>query len=309
VSRSAVIRSGLHAALVSGVGLLLGYAAWGMARGLAGGSLPVVTSSWWCLLAAVGGLVIASFWDHAWHAPAMGLYFYALAALGFGQLARGFPPGRYFIWGNASDLAAFLLVMALGGWLTRAFSPVGARLRVPVSSRRFSTGSFCFCQAVLSGITMLQTVWISWDQAFDPIGVSHALFGLSGRLAACSMALMLLGATILMAWQTEGRWRAVWQSAALVSGLLFTSSFGWARIAAPADLNDVQQLWRQRALSVFVSASMLTVMTRFGLPLVLPGQSDWIRRARRGSPVFASLAVLALATFLIQSFVLGNGGR
>ena len=49
--------------------------------------------------------------------------------------------------------------------------------------------------------------WIALDFSFDDMGQDVALFGLAGRQATCSAALMLVGATILMAWQSSGRWR------------------------------------------------------------------------------------------------------
>ena len=49
-----------------------------------------------------------------------------------------------------------------------------------------------------------------------------------------------------------------------------------------------------------ISAAMMTLLTGFGLPQVLPGSGDWIARARRAAFVFGGLASLLAVTALIQ---------
>ena len=122
-----------------------------------------------------------------------------------------------------------------------------------------------------------------------------ALFGLSGRLVACPAALMLLGTAILMAWQNQGRWRAGWQYAALGLGMLFTTTIGWSTMDAAT-----ASPWLHRSVNLLISASMMTLMTGFGLGRVLPRRSDWIPRGRRAMPVFGTLALLLAATLVAR---------
>jgi hypothetical protein len=107
---------------------------------------------------------------------------------------------------------------------------------------------------------------------------------------------MLLGGSILMAWQSQSRWRSAWQCVSVFAGLLFTSSLGWARVESTSS----DTIWLQRSINLLISASMMTVMTRFGLARVLPRQSDWIPLARRLSPILGGLAAIMLAAVLLQ---------
>ena len=132
-------------------------------------------------------------------------------------------------------------------------------------------------QALLVLTDATLAVWIAADVSFDGLGAGVALFGLSGRLVACPAALMLLGTAILMAWQSQGRWRAGWQYAALGLGMLFTTTIGWATMDAAT-----ASPWLHRSVNLLISASMMTLMTGVGLGRVLPRRSDWIPRGRRG---------------------------
>jgi hypothetical protein len=111
---------------------------------------------------------------------------------------------------------------------------------------------------------------------------------------------MLLGTSIVMAWQTSGTWRVGWQFAAMAAGVLLTASIGWARIAASAN-----HPWREREVCLLISAGMMTMMTWFGLSQGLPQQSDWIVRGRQAAPVFAGMALLLLASVLVQKHFAG----
>ena len=137
--------------------------------------------------------------------------------------------------------------------------------------------------------------WIATDFSFDGVGAGSALFGLAGRACACPSALMLLGASIVMAWQSTGWWRAAWQFAAMAAGVLFTTSIGLARIDAASEAP-----WLERTVNLMISTGMMTIMTWIGLPRGLPKESDWIPRGRQASPVFAAAALLLLATVVIE---------
>ena len=140
-------------------------------------------------------------------------------------------------------------------------------------------------------------VWLAIDFSFDGVGESVALFGWSGRSSGPPAALILIGAAIVMAWQTTGAWRAGWQYAAMAAGVLFTSSIGWAGIDADPATGDAR--WLHRSVNLLVSASMMTLLTSFGLARVLPRNSDWITCGRKARTAFAGLALLMLAIVLL----------
>jgi hypothetical protein len=203
------------------------------------------------------------------------------------QIQRGFAPRRFFVWGTVCDLAAFVLVTALLGW---ALTRIGAGARKFGDAHRWSAAWFRCLQTLLALIAAALAVLIAADRSFDGLGAGVALFGLSGRLVACPAALMLLGAAVLMAWQSQGRWRAGWQYAALGLGMLFTTSIGWATMDAATG-----SPWLHRTVNLLISASMMTLMTGLGLGRVLPRGSDWIPRGRRAMPAFGTLALLMAA--------------
>lgn len=229
------------------------------------------------------------------------LYAVALIALGLAQLERGFAPARFFLWGAACDLAGFILVAALLGWgWTRLLRATGQRaghrtawLRLPEAADHGSAYWFCGSQAVLAAAVACLAIWIAADLRFDGMGQGVALFDLDGRTAACPAALMLLGTSILMAWQSTHAWRAGWQYAALAAGVLFTTSVGWASVASSSE-----SLWLDRGVNLLISVSMMTLMTGYGLGRFLPRGSDWVARGRRAMPVFAVLALALLLALL-----------
>ncbi len=208
---------------------------------------------------------------------------------------RDLSPGRLVIWTGICEWTGFLLVAALLAWTRQRFPAVATTLRVPGNTRPGSGQWFCWAQACLSAACVALIVWILLDPAFDALGHGTALFGLSGRLTSCPAALMLLGTAILMAWQTHGRWRAFWQYATLAVAVLLTNSIGWARLDPAAGAP-----WFRRATYVFVSVSMMTLLTSFGLARVLPHSGDWLIRAHRATPVFGGLALLLGAIILIR---------
>ena len=277
--------------------------AWTVFRGLARvlrdePQLVLHGADWFALSATIVALA-ATLWDRTARFSVAGLYAAVLIAVGMGQIHRGFAPARFLLWVAACDLAGLVLVAALIGWGWSQLAPTsgefsgrwGSRLRIPESSCRWSAAWFRCAQALLAGTAAALTVWIAADLGFDGTGQGMALFGLAGRSAACPAALMLLGTAILMAWQNRGGWRAGWQYAALASGVLFTTSLGWATMDA-----STASPWLHRGGNLLISASMMTLMTGFGLGRVLPRHSDWIARGRRAMPVFAALALVLLMT-------------
>jgi hypothetical protein len=256
----------------------------GLVRGLLDGEPLSLHAEDWLAWLAIGMALVACRWDPTAARSGAGLYFWGLIGVGLVQIQRGFAPSQYFLWGSVCDLAGFVLVAALLGWvLTVAHRPSGPW--------------FGCVQAllVLTGATL--AIGIAADVSYDGMGAGVALFGLSGRLVACPAALMLLGTAILMAWQSQGRWRAGWQYAALGLGMLFTATVGWSTMDAAT-----ASPWRQRGVNLLISASMMTFMTGVGLGRVLPRRSDWIPRGRRAMPVFGALALL-LAAILVARWL------
>ena len=241
------------------------------------------------------GKVMQDLRDRAARFPLTGLYILGLTALGMAEIHRGFAPAQFFLWGVVCDLAGFVLVAALLGWLVPRLRPVAVGLRIPDESGRGSAAWFQVLQALLTLAAAGLATWIAIDFSFDGMGKGVALFGLAGRWAACPAALMLVGTTILMAGQSRGRWRADWQYAAMVAGMLFTGSLGWAALATTTPAP-----WSDRSVNLLISASMMTLLTSVGLARVLPRDSDWIVSGRRAMPAFASLALGLLAIVIVQ---------
>jgi len=252
----------------------------------------------WIALAATVGAVAICLWDRTARFPLAGLFALGLVAIGLEQIER-FSPGRFFVWACGAEYAGFAYVTALIGWSLPRFRRVGEVLRIPDDPTRWSQRWFLRAQASIVSLTAMLTTWISIDFSFDGLGEGVALFGWTGRMSACPTALMLVGATAAMAWQTTGVSRARWQYAALATGLLCTSSLGWARIDAASGTVAGNALWLQRSVNLLVTASMMTLFTRFGIARIVSRKSDWITRGRRAMPAFGGLALLMLAIVLL----------
>jgi hypothetical protein len=253
--------------------------------------LPRAPTTIWdgaAVVATVAALII-QLWDRRAKFTLRGLYVVGLGIVGLLLVLRDLSPGTYFVWTGICELTGFVLVAALVGWATSRRRTLARRLRIP-DPERFGDGHwFCIWQAVLAGLSLLLILWIALDARFDGLGKDHALFGLAGRLASCPAALILLGGTIVMAWQTAGRWRSVWQYASFAAGVLFTTVIGWSRIG-----HTSASFWIQRCNNLVITSAMMALLTRFGLARILPHSGDWLERARRAAPVFALLAVLTL---------------
>lgn len=256
----------------------------------------------WTMLAAVAVAVIVSFWDRSARFSWAGLYAVSASALCMMEITRdlaptgAFPPGKFFLWAGMAEWSAFLLVAALLGWSWPRVRPVVMLLRIPGDGRWPAQWFWC-AQAVFVALAAILAGWIALDISLCGMGEGLALFGLTGRGAACPSALMLLGASILMAWQSTGVWRAGWQFGSMVVGVLLTSSVSWARID-PASTNP----WLSQCFTLMISAGMMTLMTGIGLPRVFR-TSDWGLRGRQAAPFFGALALLMLVLVLIQKMI------
>ncbi|MCL4202107.1 MAG: hypothetical protein KJ000_06415 [Pirellulaceae bacterium] len=256
---------------------------------------PLRLQTWhWAALAVTGTAVVLRVWNAAAFLPAGGLYAFGLVVLGWWWIERGLAPAAIFWWGGSCELAGFALIAAVVGW---AVPRVERRLGwVPPPGRdgRWSRSWFDPAQLLLIVATAVLAAWISLDFRFDGVGQGIALFGMAGRATGCVAALMLVGASIVMAWQTHGPWHHVWQYAAMAAGLVFTTSVGWARIDAMGYRIGGESPWLDRAATLMISSAMMTLMTGFGLSRALPADSDWGVRGRRAMPVFGVLALAML---------------
>ena len=217
------------------------------------------------------------------HLASVAVYCCALTAgVGAGLLIRSPAAPLFLLWAAICEWTGVLLVAALASWLlgklnsTPSVKPPGVW--------------FSLAQVILIAAAAVTTGWIAFDLRFEGMGDGIALFGLSGRRAAPPAALMLLGASILMAWQTHGPWRVRWQFASMGAGLLFTTTIGWSGIAS-----NSTSLGFDRALTLSITASMMTMMSGWGLGRGLPEESDWLSRGKEASPYFAALAACMLA--------------
>jgi hypothetical protein len=283
-----------HLAAKGAVALLGLVVAVGVAHRL--GDLPYLglqRIDWFAWAASVAAIT-ACLWDRTARFPLAAFYVLAWLLLAMGQIARGASPGTHYVWMGLAEWAALLLITALIGWSVR-WPRVAAVLRIPVGGHRWSDRWFLRAQALLAAVVAGLAVWISTDFSFDGMGIGTAVFGLEGRACACPSALMLVGASIAMAWQSTGWRRSAWQFAAMAAGVLFTTSIGWSRIDVATELP-----WYHRSVNLMISTFMMSLMTWIGLPRVLPRTNAWVSNGRRAAPVFASIAFVLATVVLIH---------
>jgi len=299
-----------HLAAVCAVGLLGSVAVIGAAGDVMNLPHLELLRLDWIALAAAAVAVSICLWDRNARFPLAGLFFLGLSAAGMSLIHRDLSPGTYFLWTASCELTGFVLVTALLGWGLPRMKSAWTALLIPDDRQRWSRQWFFQAQAILTILTAALAAWVSIDFSFDGTGAEIALLGMSGRLAGRPAALMLVGATILMAWQARGTTRAGWQMAAMAAGVLFSSSIGWAALDSDPATPTGQAPWLHRNVNLMVSAAMMTLLTGFGLGQVLPRGSDWIARGRRAVPVFGCLALVMLGIVLgeeVYQFAF-NGG-
>jgi len=289
-----------HLAAQFAVGLLGLVVAVGVVRDVMDLAHRDLTLLDWIALGASVAAVAMCAWDRTARFPLAGLYFLGLSATGMALLCYDLSPGQFFLWGAVCFLAGFVLVAALIGWSLPRMKPAWTALRIAHEGTRWPGHWFTPMQASLAVVAAALATWVAIDFSFDGMGSDLALFGLSGRLSSCPATLMLVGAAILMAWQTRGNARAGWQNAAMAAGVLFSSTLGWAMLDARSGTPTGDAPWLHRSVNLMVSAAMMTLLAGFGLGKVLPHGSDWIARGRRAVPAFGGLALLMLAVVLIQ---------
>ncbi len=270
-------------------------------------SHPAVTRLAWIALASVAAALVLTLWDRLARLVLCGLYVAGFTALAMVWESLA-PAPRALCWRMSTELSGYLLIAAVFSWLIINGTRLWHFLRIPMDADRWSGRWFMYCQGVLAAATAGVAAWVAIDFAFDGIGRDAAIMGLSGRMAGMAGALMLLGATIVMAWQSEHPWRFRWQCAALASGLLLNASTGWVAID-PTFGPASQAPWLHRSVSLLVAAAMMILVSSFGLGRVLPKTSDWIAAGRRAAPFFVGLTLLVLAAVLCQEVYLFDAGK
>ncbi len=264
--------------------------------------LAIDPLAWLALGCAAAAMAICA-WDRSARFPLVGLYALALAAVGMMTCAWGLPP-RVVVWTTAANLTGFVIIMAVVGWALPRMRSVWQAVGIDDDPQHWSVGWFSPAQALLAIIGGLLAVWIAIDPWFNGAGQEHALLGLAGRLAGIPSGLMLVGAAILMAWQTDGRGQVRWQKAAFVAGLLFSCSLGWARLDLAAGTPTGDAPWLHRSVILLVSASMVTLFSGLGLPKMFRGRDRWIASGKSVSPAMGGVALAALLLVLIQEAAL-----
>jgi hypothetical protein len=246
----------------------------------------------WLVWAAIVTVSLLALLDRENCSSVAALYLLTLALLGMELFERGFDSVHVFVWASLCELTGVLLIAALIGWALPRL-PAGKRLARLPDSRAIACGRrFRIAQAVLFGIAVADTLWIITDLRFDGMGTGKALLGLTGRRAGCPAALMLLGTAIVMAWQSPPSARTAWQCVAFFIGLLFTTSIGWS---GPVTTHSGGGLWLHWSKTLWITASMMTLMSSAGLARVFPTKAEWLASGRRVAPVFACVAAIALA--------------
>ena len=282
-----------HLAAAVSTGLLAAFVAGVMVWNLMSGPREVVDSlGWYALLATVAAVAIC-LWDRSARFPLPGLYLLGMTFVGMALDARKLSACNVF-WTGSSEAASFALVTAVVGWLLWRYKRLRHWLRIPDAAGRWPVEWFMRSQAVVCAVAAVAAVWIVLDLSFDAAG-EHGLFGLSGRTVSLTSSLALLGATIVMAWQSAGTWRARWQYAAFGAGVLLQCCAGWARVNSTTEVP-----WLQRSVTFMVSAALVALVTSVGLRRAVPKTADWIVRGRRALPVLIGMAVAALVLVLAQ---------
>jgi len=290
-----------HVALRLGMGALGALVLAGLARDLMGLPSWQVQRLDWIALGATAGAIALCLWDRTSRLALPGLYAVGLTALVMFWHFVAMPPQK-LLWRSATELMGFAIATAALGWCFVRMGAVWRLLRIPTGDR-WPANWFPQVQAPIVAVAGALSTWVAVDFWFDGVGAQRAVMGLSGRLAGMMGVIMLLGAAVLMAWQTTGAWRARWQYASFVAGILAQSSIGWATLDASA-----HGPWLHRSITLLVAASILTFLTGYGLRRFLPSAGDWLDRARRAMPVLAGLAAVLLAAVLVQETVLFEPG-
>lgn len=251
----------------------------------------------WMALGAVAAVMIVSHWGRTARFGPLGLYLVALCAEALHLRHRAFTPEAMVIWASLAELAAIALLAALAGWTLPHMRPLWETVGIADVPGRWPTRGFHRAQAALVAASAALCAWIAIDPRYDGMGAGLAVLPFYGHTQVTPAALMVLGAVILMAWQSAGALRRRWQYTAMATGVLVTSTLGWVWVAAGAGADAP---WLRRTTTLLATSFMMSVLGRFGLRRVLARGSDWIEAGRRAAPAFAAAAGGLLVLVAIQ---------
>ena len=103
-----------------------------------------------------------------------------------------------------------------------------------------------------------------------------------------------------MAWQATAQRRTNWQCAAFAAGVLFSCTNTWARLDTAAGTFSGDQPWVHRSAALMIATGMMTLLSTFGLRLVLPKHSDWLTSGRRIAPLLGGATIVMVLFVLAQ---------
>ncbi len=287
-----------HLAVLASVGLLVILAGTGAVGDVSGDFHIVVGQADALCLLLVAASVAFCLWDQAARFPLPALYSLVLAAEAFLLGYREFG-SREYVWTAAPEFGAAMLLTALVGWVLGRTRQLWRMLGILADAKCWSSEWFHFVQAILGLIVGALGLWAAMDTNNDGVGVGTALLGMDGRWAGPSVAIILLGAVIVMAWQALGSQRRAWQTAAFATGLLLNVTIGLAALDVGPGADGGEAPWLNRCAILLTGTAMLTLLSQFGLRRVLPRCGDWLEVGRDVAPVFATMTAIALPVLLI----------
>ncbi len=260
----------------------------------------------WIALAATVAAMAILLWDRNARWPLAGLYATGLAAVGMSLCAQHLLP-PWFAWTAALEVSGFVLLAAALGGLLPMGRPLWRVLRIPDESRRWSGEWFQSAQGVVCLAGAMLGLSVSIELAFGEYGgLGREALGMQPilRLAGVAAAAMLSGAAVLMAWQSQGPWRAFWQRTTFATGLLLMSCAGFTGIDPTPGTATGEAPGLHCTVVLMVAAAAMTLLSGIGLRLLLRDTSDWVAAGQRISPVFGGLAMGVLALILAQEGLL-----
>ncbi len=251
----------------------------------------------WIALAAVVALWTAMLWDDEERGATVGLYFAGLAAAAV-TLDQIHPTAKWLWWAGDAVLAAYAVATSFL-WSRRAgLRALGDRFGVP----RGQGGQSPFCfedyakwgqSPAGSGAGLRWLVPANCTLAAIVVVLSYGFVltyeDFAFRIVAAKAVLAQMLTLGLLA---RGERRSGLQTASLVAGVLGAVAIGWAGLQPGAGtlLN--------RTVVVGAALAVAAAIYGLGLTKLLSAGNEWLRAARRLTPVLIALEVAAVVVVL-----------
>lgn len=263
-------------------------------------------------------------------------YYAVLTALLMTMTART-DIGTLFVWKLCGALAAFVLAMALSGWVARrglfsqwftslGFASQAADAETVAPERPTAGGAepaegdangrgpslgngdwFTASQALWALVAAVSAAAVAWSPRFDLLTGAHGVPGFGGRFAGVGAALILAAAAAVMAWTAAGPHRLSWRVTAVAGVVFITTCFGWARLPVEPEAIEAAAPRLHRLVVVLLTTMLMSCMSW----VVSRGRNrrpDWIapwtEAARTALPGIAMTAAAVLALVLLGEFAL-----